>query len=393
MYPVIGLTGATASFALSRTRLRWRLPERRDLLSRLGTLALPIASVALSLALVEAALRAVDWPHTKPAGWRSEAAPNEHNELGFRGQRMGDHAGPVVLLVGDSQVEAIEQPFSRLPETLLERALQTRTGLSALRVFSVGARGYGTDQELLATREYFASRRADLVVLWETSNNDVWNNMFPTHQPWNGAPKPTFWLEDGQLRGPWPFPGRPFPQWKLQALWFGFSPPDLDGRWERTRLPAPYVAEAGVDLSPAPVTLPPDVPLNLLEAEKSEHAILLTPRSPRGDYGVALTHALMMRLKDEVERHGSRLVVFSTTQRPAVHGEQVLEAGGRPYRLSSRQMWESLDQIHAGIDFLEVPVTVADSVEKDGKHLNGRGNEQVMNDLARLLVEGRRLPR
>jgi hypothetical protein len=76
-----------------------------------------------------------------------------------------------------------------------------------------------------------------------------------------------------------------------------------------------------------------------------------------------------------------------------VHYEHMLEVGGHRYRLSSRQLWESLDEIHAGLDFLEVPVTVTDSREKDGKHLNERGNEQVMNDLARLLVEGERLPR
>jgi hypothetical protein len=147
------------------------------------------------------------------------------------------------------------------------------------------------------------------------------------------------------------------------------------------------------DATPGGRAIPKDLPLELLRAEKSELAVLFTPRSRRADYGVALTRALMLRLKDEVERRGGRFVVFSTALRPAVPYDTVAEAGGFRYRLSSRQLWASLDEIHAGIDFLEVPVTVTDSREKDGKHLNARGNQQVMNDLARLLVEGGRLPR
>ncbi|MGH9884246.1 MAG: hypothetical protein ACREBE_01870, partial [bacterium] len=399
IYPVIGLTGAAACFALSGAEPRLREALRRGRIGwphtarRLRTLALPVASVLFSLALVEGVLRALDHPRTPPPGWRSEAPVGERNELGYRGQPMVRPDGaPVVVLLGDSQVEASGQPFAQLPEAWLQRALQERAGAAALRVFSVGARGYGTDQELLAIQEYLASRSASLVVLWETSNNDVWNNVFPTHQPWNGAPKPTFWLEDGRLRGPWPPPVRPFPPWKVQALLWRLSPPDLDRRWERTRLPPAYDAAPVTGPPSAPVaTLPPDLPVPLLKAEKTEHAILLTPRSPRGDYGVALTHALMLRLKQEVELHGTPFVVFSTSSRPTVHDESVLEAGGRRYRLSSRQLWDSLDQIHEGIDFLEVPVTVPDALESDHRHLNARGNQQVMDDLARVLVESGRL--
>lgn len=51
-------------------------------------------------------------------------------------------------------------------------------------------------------KKYFKKYRADLIVLWFTPENDVWNNMFPTTWPQRGSPKPTFWLKDGKLQGP-----------------------------------------------------------------------------------------------------------------------------------------------------------------------------------------------
>ena len=70
------------------------------------------------------------------------------------------------------------------------------------KVFSLGSLGYGNDQELLALQEYFREFRADKVVLWQTFNNDVWNNMFHTNMPKDGNMKPTFLLIKGQLVGP-----------------------------------------------------------------------------------------------------------------------------------------------------------------------------------------------
>ena len=93
-------------------------------------------------------------------------------------------------------------------------------------MFSVGAGGYGQDQELLALREYYSKYRANLVLLWQTPGNDIWNNIFPTHWPTNANPKPTFWLEDGRLKGPTEQIGEKlaYPTIKILSLFPKFIP-------------------------------------------------------------------------------------------------------------------------------------------------------------------------
>src|SRR2546429_1201001 len=174
------------------------------------------------------------------SGWKSFAPIAERNELGFRGQRIAYSPGDyVVVLLGDSQVEATALAFDAMPE----RRLEAHLGSSKARVFSIGTGGYGQDQELLALQEYFAKYRADLVVLWQTPGNDVWNNVFKTHMA-NRNPKPTFWLdESGRLRGPSEALGQPLAASPLvvAALWQrAFGLPWRDKSWER-RLPEPYV--------------------------------------------------------------------------------------------------------------------------------------------------------
>lgn len=137
-------------------------------------------------------------------GWRYHGKRTEEiNQLGFRGQRINyDKQDYVVLLVGDSQVQSATCVFEKMPERRLEDHLSIITG-KAIRVFSLGAGGYGQDQQLLALKEFFRDYSADLVVVWETPGNDVWNNMFPTHWPKDGTPKPTFWLDgNDKLKGP-----------------------------------------------------------------------------------------------------------------------------------------------------------------------------------------------
>jgi hypothetical protein len=251
-------------------------------------------------------------------------------------------------------------------------------------VVSVGARGYGTDQELLALEEYLARYRANIVVLWETSNNDVWNNLFPTHQPRNGPPKPTFWLEGSRLAGPHQRPGETVPALRLEALVRVVLPRDADGDWERAHLPPPY---RPIDPYTGPVERQVDIAAgDHVESEKSPYSILFAPRSPRMAYGVQLTNRLLHAIKDAAARHGAALLVFTTTGRPLRYDEWVYRIGAHHYRISERELWRNLDEMHDGIPFASVPVTVPDHLGPDGGHLNARGNDQVMADLAATLV-------
>jgi len=175
--------------------------SRRVLLN----LLLVLLSAALTLGAIEVTLRLLDipaWDTEIRAGWRALRSPEPPiNELGFRGQpiRYANDA-IVVLLLGDSQVESLACPAASMPERFLEESL--RAVDPRYKVFSVGAGGYGNDQEYLALVEYFAKYRADSVILWQTMGNDIWNNVFPTNIPKDGIIKPTFWLERGELKGP-----------------------------------------------------------------------------------------------------------------------------------------------------------------------------------------------
>lgn len=345
-------------------------------------LALALASAVLTLLVAEAALRVADFPRTQRSGWRSIARAEELNDLGYRGQRFqAGAAAKIVILLGDSQLEAIDVPFADLPETRLQAHLRRLTGRDDLRVFSLGARGYGTDQEYLALAEYLRGRWADLVVLWETTNNDVWNNMFPTHLPRNGAPKPTFWLDDsGLLQGPVFPPGARVPAFKLAALYEAHVPPDQDGDWARRHLPPPYQPEAACADAASGLEGQED----LLRMEKSPYGVLLHPRSPRARYGAALTNALYRRTAALCASSGTRFAVFSTTSMPSTSSEHLHRVGTACYRLSQAALRENMLDMHREVSFFSVPVALPEAaiLGRDHGHYNAIGNDHVMGNLA-----------
>ncbi len=180
------------------------------------------------------------------SGWRGGilVSEMEKNRLGYRGQNIEyTDSDFVIILLGDSQVQASACAYEWMPERRLQYYLNSRG--KRVKAFSIGANGYGQDPQLLALRENYQKFRADLIILWETPTNDIANNLFPTHFHdegiADGYPKPTFWLEDGNLRGPSEEIGQPLretPRIKLIALWrkaFGWS---RDSEWEKTYPPA-----------------------------------------------------------------------------------------------------------------------------------------------------------
>lgn len=353
---------------------------------------LSAAAGTLSAAVLGAlALQVLYRPRPVHAGWRTRAAARESNELGFRGHPIryepDDH---VVVLLGDSQVEARACAYGWMPERRLEHHL--REGGHDTRVVSVGAGGYGQDQELLALREYFARYRADVVVLWLTVLNDPWNNAFPTHWPRNGWVKPTFWLEDGELRGPDFELGESVESSgvALVTLLGRAFPSDLDGSWARARLPAPYEPLAEWD---GPVDRSwqeqwdRDAPLGQgedLELEKTHYAIRLTPPSARTRYALELTRRLLLEIERECTTHGARFVLF-TVPWPEYENEPetVHVLNGRFYRTSGAQMREHIESLTEDFTWHDVPTsTPSPRVGPGDVHLNQHAVDEVMAGLA-----------
>jgi len=324
------------------------------------------------------------------SGWRSNTNRLEKNELGFRGHSI--HYGPddfVIVLLGDSNVQADACAYDWMPERRLEEHLN-RTGRT-VKVFSVGASGYGQDQELMAIHEYLARYRADLVLLWLYPRNDVWNNLFPTSGA-SARPKPTFWLEGDSLRGPsesWEEPvwsGRCTALALLQRLWL---PRRRDAEWER-RFPPAYRSMAEYDgevdhwlmdsLAHGLLTF------DNLKTEKSHFSLNLVPRSPRTEYGIHLTRSLLHRIEDTVVRHHGKLVLFSQradeeTGWPLLDG--VYDFRGRYYRMSQEQLNTSVRELAEGFPFFDTPIEVQPScVGPTDPHLNEHAVDAFMKSLA-----------
>ncbi|MFZ3180904.1 MAG: hypothetical protein WA156_12015 [Methylocystis silviterrae] len=180
-------------------------------------LAVILVATALSLAAAEIVLLAADYPAEIAIGWKWDRSPSRSeanlrdsrvNHLGLRGRPIS--YGPndfVVVLVGDSQVEAGAIPYEDMPEQILEKLLHEKYGFGRAKVFSVASAGWGQDQELLSLGEYFSQFRADLVLMWFTPINDFWENgnIDRSFRRRAGPLKPTFELnKSGNLELAYP---------------------------------------------------------------------------------------------------------------------------------------------------------------------------------------------
>ncbi len=375
-----------------------RVPSLRGSARKIE-LALLAGSLVLSFGVGAVLWKALYVPPSgEVSGWRTASlmagsiSERELNQLGFRGQPIayGDK-DYVVLLVGDSQVEA--KPgcaFDWMPERRLEVHLRTM-GIPRARVFTVGSSGYGQDQQLLAVKEYLLKYRANLVLVWETPDNDVWNNMFPTHWPSNGTPKPTFRLEVGHLVGPSEQIEEPLPPpswWSRLRTRQG-----RDELWERYLPPAytPLLSYEG-PMNHAWEKAEALLVHENFENEKTHRSMFLTPRSPRMQYGVELTHKLLAEIARTAAQQGASFATLLTVDgRNEVMPVNNLEPEvylfkGKYYRASRRQRDDNLRDINAGFRNFEIPVTVEHpSIGPTDSHLNEHGVDQVMRDLAHQL--------
>ena len=347
---------------------------------------------SLVSAVIGAVLLQVGYaPPPLVSGWKSFAPRTEQNQLGFRGRPITySPEDYVIVLLGDSQVEATALAFDAMPERRLESSLASRPRKT--RVYSLGAGGYGQDQELLALQEYFKTYRADLVVLWQTPGNDIWNNMFNTHMA-NRNPKPTFWLDQSEtLRGPSEslLQSLGDSRFVVTALWQrAFGLPWRDKSWER-HLPEPYLPLDHYD-GPVRTEWQERWNTNLgrmrdenLDTEKTHMAVMLVPPSERMQYGLNLTRALMRRIHELVTANQGRLLVLQVDDHGiASEGEQVYVLNKKYYRVSRRQSDANWGYVNNGFDTEIIPVTVKDwRVGVEDGHLNAEATDQVMADLA-----------
>ena len=358
----------------------------------LANLSLIFFSIIFSLIVGEIALKIIKHPPLLRSGWKYEGTRFERNELRFRGQLIEyEDDDFVIVLLGDSQVEALACAYKWMPERRLQHHLNSLG--KKVKVFSVGTGGYGQDQQLLALEEYYQQYRADLVLLWQTPPNDIWNNMFPTHWPKNGTLKPTFWLENGELQGPSETIIREvIPSSRLVLLWRNIfkSPLKRDDEWEKY-LPEPYTPITNLDglevsewegiWNGRVIYLENEN----LDTEKSHLAIKLAPRSKRMEYGIELSRRLLQEIEKLVVSNEGELVVFRVNKDLVDEGpdEVIYQLKDKYYKFSKEQGEQNMNDINEGFTQFVIPIKIKDyAVGPQDIHLNQHAVDELMKDLA-----------
>lgn len=358
-------------------------------------LAVSLGAVALCVLSLELAMRLIDKPAPIISGWRGNPPPL--NQLGWRGRPI-DYAPDdfVVVLVGDSQVECRACPPDETLDLVLERAL--RRHIPNARVVTLGASGHGTDQEYLALREYLDRYRADLVIAWLTIGNDIINNL--ARSAGGGYhrfhPKPTFWMEGDQLRGPTETIDAPVVTGKLRILWHrAFE--DFETDWAR-RIPA---SDPGSSKPPESFDRVVRT-FESVEEQRSLWSILQTPRPARIDYGIRLTRALLLRMKELAESKGAAFVVMREDNftpeavRQAARfglemylpGKTAVEHNGHWILAEEATYHATVRDTTEGLQVIAVPIRVENPrISPQDHHYIMAGNRQMMADLAAMLME------
>ena len=294
-----------------------------------------VAATLLALGATELALRLLGRPPAPPVGWKWDESPYRNqpdtatNQLGLRGRPI--QYGPndfVVVLLGDSQVEAGTRLPERMPERVLEQVLREQHGIPNARVFTVAGAGWGTDQEYVNLQAYFRQYRADLVLLWFTAVNDYWENgnIDRSVQLAAGRFKPTFELgSDGQAREHAVVPSTKvqllleqslarlqrldYPQWRLQRWLKQLPEPSASQPGAAPGCPATTVEQArmwGYE-GDAPITVTTDEDI---EHNRSHFSPFGATPSPREKYQVSVTQALLEKTAALAQANGAKFRFF-----------------------------------------------------------------------------------
>lgn len=356
-------------------------PPRRGSMSRLLDLLLVMGSIAIGLAVIEAGYRALNGlPLFRLANWRVERVvlgrlldrteidpvlgwtvkPNyrspEHNTLDLGIRRNANEtalrAGGI-LAVGDSFTEGWEVDDAESWPAYLEQRL-------GLPVVNGGIGGYGTDQIVLRAEQLLPVIAPKVLIIGFLDFDIV-----RTAHSHFAAPKPWFSLENGALHYHPPAP--------LDAD-RAFASLATFGRWSRD----------GLGYSAA------------IDHVLARLAPAYWYSEGQGDYrlagidAVAVTCALLGRLKHQADERGIRMLLFMQYYAWFVYAAETRPPDAtRVLDCAAAQGIETVDQF-APLRRIAVtgPTALADYYMTHGDlhtHMNARGNQHAAELLARAI--------
>jgi hypothetical protein len=363
---------------------------------KLQSVAALIFGIVFALVISEIILQLLDFPSRPVSGWLSckNKHPGQCNALGYRGREISYLQNDfVVILVGDSEAYAPGIPFEQRPENRLEHFLKKHK--DNVRVFTIADMGYGQDQQLLALKKYYKEYRADLVLLMFTARNDIEDNIFPT-SGLNDTIKPTYWLENGELRGPTERMLEPVgPRLKLVLLWQRYVAKMIgESRlqmWQGDILPLPYQPlsyyEGEVDYSwHERWKTDTQNAYKRIWDEREGPTNQFTPKSELRDYGIDLTRKLLSEIKKLVEANKGRFIIFKE-ERPweleERNGEKIYFLNGKYFKTSMKQYLNNLKDIFYGFEHYRVPLNMENyTLRPRDYHFNQEAIDRLMKEIA-----------
>jgi hypothetical protein len=389
-----------------------------------------IGSTIVAIFFMEALLRGIGIPAKLNSGWGWENSAGRKlskydalttNQFGYRGQSIHYQTKDyVVLLVGDSQVEAYAGRPEHMPEQFLQESLTSRLH-KPVKVFSLASSGWGQDQQLLAIQEYFKLYRADLVLLWATPGNDFWENAFPDRSatPQAGPLKPTFSLIDGELHGPYFTSGSYLHHSAIaqliETVMANLQKETLEQRILRgwlDEMPTPHKSNKlaneyvcvgltvinQVEFFNTIFDLNNEIGYTVRSGEDFLHSrshfssFMINP-SRRDEYLVAITESLLWQVKEEVEKHNSKFLAFYPVRddfdkRGMQMVKCVTDSQGNIFSVSLDYAGRLKDVISSeDLVVFDLPGGNEIVVSPNDRHLNDLGNELGMKKLSLSLME------
>jgi len=123
--------------------------------------------------------------------------------------------------------------------------------------------------------------------------------------------------------------------------------------------------------------------------DKHDKILYLTPRSPRTQYGLDLTHKLLQEIEKLVTSQNGRFAMFwvrpndpVTTQKTELD-EVVHVVNGKYYKTSDAQLNENMDYVSRDFNRFIVSLSVTPwRVGPEDEHPNEHATDQIIRDLA-----------
>jgi hypothetical protein len=245
------------------------------------------------------------------------------NSHGFRDRERSYEKPPNtfrILVLGDSQVEALQVALEDTFTAILEKELNAESCKTRFEVLAFGLSGFGTAEEYMRYMNFGIDYSPDMVILAVTTANDIQDNSKflsweDTREYFNFDEKGNLVLDrslvdayDSSLT----LPKRLFQALKRHSYLASL----VSERWFLLKQMLARERFEGAHSGPE------NAPRNTKLSEFSELNIYLPDMSPRWREAYQITKALILKLKSAVEKNGSKFVLVTLTNAEQVHPEQ-----------------------------------------------------------------------